>query len=525
MGRSVEGGRVNGTSHIPVDAFEDEDEVKFSVEELVATSPRCTDAGNADAFVRRHGSGFRYVLGWQKWIAWNGRRWEIEGAEGRVIQAALLSVREDYALAKLEITAAEEELRIARVAGEKDKVEDLEDRLRFKRYVLKWHEQSQNVSRLNAIRTLLQSSLVINHDQLDTHPTLFNAPSGTVDLTTGEVLDHDREHMLTQMSPIEYDPHATCPVWEEFLETSLGRDGAMINYLQRVVGFSITGSTQEHVLLFFYGGGNNGKSTFFTTLLSALGDDYGCAAPPDLLFMPRGVGAPHPTEIASLYGKRVASCAELGDGQKLDEAKVKRITGGDPIRCRRMHEDWWTFTPTHTIFMSGNHKPNVSGVDNGIWRRVKLIPWTVMIADADIDKALPSKLLAELPGILAWAVRGCLEWQRIGFSEPELVKAATAEYRRESDLVGQFLEANTVCDSEGRLALRTLRERYESWCKDNGYETLGGRRFNERLRERGAVKCSVRQGAGVVDGWRGLRLKTEIELLMSSEPTSDAQTS
>ena len=502
----------------------DEDEQRFSVEELVACSPRCTDAGNADAFVQRHGQGFRYVLGWQRWIAWNGQRWEIDGADGRVLQAALLSVREDYALTKLSLAELEEETRKARLADKGDDVKELESRAKAVRYVLKWHEQSHNVSRLHAIRTLLQSSLVIEHCQLDTHPMLFNAANGTIDLTTGHIRSHAREDYLTQMSSVEYDPDAPAPVWDAFLETSLGGDGAMVNYLQRIVGFSITGSTEEHVLLFFWGGGNNGKSTFFTALLSALGDDYGCAAPPDLLFMPRGAGAPHPTEIASLYGKRVASCAELGEGQRLDEAKVKRLTGGDPIRCRRMNEDWWTFTPTHTIFMSGNHKPTIAGADHGIWRRVRLIPWIVTIAAADVDKRLPQKLRAELAGILAWAVRGCLEWQRVGFAEPRSVTQATAEYRSESDLVGQFLSATTVLEPAGRVSLRSLRERYEGWCKDNGFEVLGGRRFNERLRELGAVKCSVRAGAAVVDGWRGLRFKSELELLVESQP-SDARPS
>jgi putative DNA primase/helicase len=503
---------------------DEEDEQSFTLEELRAASPRCTDAGNADAFIERHGAGYRFVLGWERWIAWNGKRWELDGAEGRVIQAALLSAREDYALTKVAIRDLEEEQRQARLKSDKDAVDAIEDRLKFQRYLLKWHEQSHNVSRLNACRSLLQSSLVVDHSDLDTHPWLLNAQNGTVDLRTGQLGDHDREHFLTQIAPVDFDPDALCPIWDAFLSTSL-KSALMVLYLQRLLGYSITGLTTEHVLLFFYGEGNNGKSTFFTTVLNVLGEDYACAAPPDLLFMPRGGGAPHPTEIASLYGKRVASCAELGEGQHLDEAKVKRLTGGDPIRCRRMQEDWWTFAPTHTTFMAGNHKPKIPGTDLGIWRRVRLIPWLVTISASAVDKSLPSKLRREAAGILAWCVRGCLEWQRHGFAEPDTVVEATAEYRRESDLLGQFLEGATVRDPEGRVTLHTLRERYERWAKDNGYEVLGGRRFNERLRENGNLKCSVREGNVVRDGWRGLRLKTELELIMASEPDSQNEAS
>lgn len=505
--------------------FVDEDEEQvFTLEELKAASPRCTDAGNADAFTERHGAGFRYVLGWDRWIAWNGQRWELDGADGRVIQAALLCAREDYAVTKLALHATEEEQRQARLKNEKEIVKELETKLEILRCVLKWHEQSQNVSRLNACRSLLQTSLTVDHADLDTHPWLLNAQNGTVDLHTGELRDHDRADFLTQIAPVDFDPDAPCPVWDAFLASSL-TSALMVLYLQRLIGYSITGLTTEHCLLFFHGDGNNGKTTFFTALLETLGDDYGCAAPPDLLFMPRGAGAPHPTEIASLYGKRLASCAEIGEGQILDEPKVKRLTGGDPIRCRRMQEDWWTFTPTHTIFMAGQHKPKISGVDLGIWRRVKLIPWTVIVSVA--DKALPAKLRKERAGILAWCVRGCLAWQQDGFAEPETVLAATAQYREDSDFLGQFLSSTCVLDPDGRVTLRTLRERYELFCKDNGYEALGGRRFNERIRQLEAhpTKCSVREGQIVRDGWKGLRLKTELELIIASEPASHEQAS
>jgi putative DNA primase/helicase len=497
---------------------DDDDPIEMlSLEQLIEASPRCTDAGNADAFVARHGAGYRYVLGWDRWIAWNGQRWDLSGAAGRVVQAALLSAREDYALTRGVIAGLEEEHRQALLRADKEALEKIGERLKYQRMLVKWHEQSQNVARLHSVRTLLESSLTIAHTDLDTHPWLMNAANGTIDLRTGTLRAPDPSDYLTQISPVEFDPEATCPTWDAFLASSLS-SALMVLYLQRLIGYSITGLTSEHCLLFFHGEGNNGKTTFFTALLETLGDDYGCAAPPDLLFMPRGAGSPHPTEIASLYGKRLASCAEIGEGQILDEPKVKRLTGGDPVRCRRMLEDWWTFTPTHTIFMAGQHKPKISGADLGIWRRVKLIPWDVIVVA--VDKLLPEKLRAERPGLLAWCVRGCLEWQQHGFAEPDVVLQATAAYRAESDVVGQFLGAVTARDEHGRVTVRGLRERYESWCKDGGYEPFGGRRFNERVRAWGGRELMVREGDRIAKGWAGLRLRTTLELA-EVEPGSD----
>lgn len=515
---------LNGAPH-----HEDDPEpTEFTVEELTDAAPRCTDAGNADAFVLRHGEGFRFVTQWGAWLAWNGRRWEMIGAEGRAFQAALLSAREDYAITKLAVKDLDEELRQALLKGDKDVTETVEARLKYQKALLKWHEQSQNVSRLNATLKVLSSALVVAHTELDTHPWLLNCQNGTVDLRTGELHDHQRADLLTQIAPVDFDPEATCPTWEKFLTSSLAGNYAVVLYLQRLIGYAATGLTTEHLLLFFLGGGSNGKSTFFTAVLDTLGDDYACAAPPDLLMMPRGAGAPHPTEVASLYGKRVATCAETGEGQRLDEAKVKRLTGGDPIRTRRMNEDFWSFAPTHTCFASGQYKPTITGADHGIWRRVKVIPWNVQIAESEMDKGLPAKLKAEHAGILAWIVQGCLEWQKIGLAEPEIVSSSTAAYRQSSDVLGQFLASTVVRDPDGRVSKRRLRGAYEVWAKDEGNELLGGRRFNERIRDDfAAVPCKVRETANgmPLEGWRGIRLKTDRELYDESEPSSGAELS
>jgi len=236
----------------------------------------------------------------------------------------------------------------------------------------------------------------------------------------------------------------------------------MVEYLQRLAGYALTGDIREHVLAFFFGKGANGKSTFLRTLLTILGD-YASPAPRGLLFRSRGER--HPTELASLFGRRFVTCSEIEDGQAFDEALTKDLTGGDPIECRRMREDFWSFEPTHKLFVAGNHKPSVRGDDEGIWRRMRLVPWLVTFAANEQDKRLVEKLLTESPGIVAWCVRGCLDWQSNGLAEPATVRKATDEYREESDALGEFFRLHAVFDAAARVARKDLREAYAGYCK------------------------------------------------------------
>lgn len=506
---------MNGTTTHPP-GFEEE---PLTEQELAQAAPRCTDAANADHFVSSHGSGFRYVVEWDTWIAWNGKRWQRTGAAIRVLRTAVLVARESYCATRAEIADLTEQCRVSRLADRKDEVEKLEALIKWQTQLLKWHEQSQNASRAKACVELLRTVLQLSIAELDACPWLLNVANGTVDLRTAELLDHTREHFITQITDVEWSDDATAPGWDDFLSRAMGGDRVLVCYLQRLIGYALTAETREHILLFFWGGGRNGKSTFLRTVQTLFGE-YGCAAPRDLLFQPRGA-TPHPSELARLYGKRLAVGAELGEHHRFDEAKVKDLTGGDTIACRRMNEDWWEYRPTHTLFLAGNHKPQVSGDDLGIWRRMRLIPWTVTVPEADVDSELPEKLRRELPGILRWAVHGCLEWQRIGLSEPPSVVEATAAYRAESDVLGAFLSQHCVFERGATTTGKTLRELYERWCKDNGHEPLGGRRIAQRLRERQVVECNVRSGVRTFRGWRGVRLRSEDEFYESAEPSSD----
>lgn len=489
--------------------FDDEHDPP-SIEELIDHAPRWTDSANADAIVREHGAGYRYCVEWEAWLAWNGKRWDFSPeARGRVENAAALTARAEHYRTKGVIRALEAELRPLRLEPLKkqDEIDRLEKEIKRQSQILRWHEQSQNASRIDAAVKILRTRLVVHLHQLDANPWLFNVANGTIDLRTATLLPHDRDHLITQISNIDWEEGATCPTWDAFVSSVMGGNRELVIYLQRLVGYAMTGTTREHILAFFYGTGQNGKSTFMRTVQAMFGE-YACAAPRDLLFEDRR-GQRHPEELARLYGKRMAVCAEIGEYNRFDEAKVKDLTGGDVLSVRRMRENSWDLTPTHTLFVAGNHKPDVAGQDVGIWRRIRLVPWTVTITE--VDKALPEKLRAEMPGILRWAAVGCVEWLEGGLTEPEAVRLATLTYQVESDVLGEFLASHVIFEPEGRVSRKVLRERYEEWCKEAGHNPLGAKKIAQRLRERGCTSRNVREGVRFVDGWAGCRMRTEAD--------------
>ncbi len=450
-----------------------------------------TDLGNAARLIAHHGQDLRYCYPWGVWLIWDSRRWAVDET-GEIHRRAKQTVAGIYR----EASEAEDKHR-----------EDL----------AKHAMRSEAEARIQAMISLAKSEVPIMPQALDASPWLLNTTNGTVNLKTGELLEHRREDLITKIAPVEYDPLASASTWAATLERVLP-SAEVRAFFKRLCGYAISGDVSEHVLPVLYGTGANGKSTILNALLEAAGE-YGMQAAPDLLIAKRGG---HPTEVADLFGMRVVASIEVEDGRRLAEALVKSLTGGDKVRARRMRQDFWQFDPTHTAFLCTNHKPEIRGTDAGIWRRIRLIPFTETIAPAEQDKRLPTKLRAELPGILAWAVEGCLEWQRDGLQAPDEVRKATGAYRSEMDVIGAFLRDECETGRGFKATLKDVYERYEAWCEEGGERAETKRKFNARLTERGQF-VDRRSGPGGLREWHGLGLLTKRNAAFAGKLTKSPQ--
>src|SRR5262249_26561535 len=264
-----------------------------------------------------------------------------------------------------------------------------------------------------------------------------------------------------------------------FLDRVMDGNASLMDYLQRVAGYCLTGDVSEQCMWFLYGTGCNGKSTFVGTIRDLMGD-YGAQLVAELLMVKTHEA--HPTERADLFGKRFVATIETEEGKRLAEALMKQLTGGDNIRARRMRQDFFEFTPTHKLWLVANHKPVIRGTDHAVWRRIKMIPFSVTIPDEEKDPGLPNKLKAELPGILAWAGQGCLAWQRNGLGEPDEVRQATADYQAEQDTLAGFMAECCRFNPQFQIRASALYDAYVTWSGDKLTSSIA---FGRRLREKG----------------------------------------
>ena len=415
-----------------------------------------SDYTNALAFVRQHGQDLRYCYPWKSWLVWTGTHWQHD-TSGAVMRLAKQTVK-----------------RLARHA------EDLEDKDAIAA-LLAHVKRSLSTAALKALMENAQSEpgIPVQPEAFDADPWLLNCANGTLDLRTGTLRPHDRADLLTKYLPIAYDTEAQCPTWNAFLDRIMNQNQNLIGFLQRAVGYALTGVIREHVLLILWGKGRNGKSTFLNTLRTLLGL-YAIKAPSELLMVSNNDR--RPTERADLFGKRFVAAIETEQGRRLAEVFVKEATGGDPIRARRMREDFWEFQPTHKVFLATNHKPVITGTDTAIWERIRLIPFTVTIPKDERDTTLPDKLQDELSGILAWAVRGCLTWQKDGLGEPDEVQQATTGYRAEMDVLGQFITECCLVGPNYRVKADKLYDAYKVW---HGEQAQNQRAWGMALTDRG----------------------------------------
>jgi len=425
---------------------------------VAAQHHNLTDVGNAGRLVEAHGADLRHVSAWSSWLAWDGARWKRDDT-GTVVERA-------KAVARAVLTEAA-----------------LEDNDDHRKALVKWARQSENAARIHAMIGLAESDpqVATRPDELDRDAWLLTVPNGTIDLCSGTLLPHRRDHRITKLAGVAYDPQARCPTWDRFLERVLP-DPAVRAFVRRAVGYALTGSVREQCLFFLYGLGANGKSTLVATVMAMLGD-YARQADPKLLMEQKHDS--HPTNVADLQGARFVATIEAGSGGRLDETLVKQLTGGDRVKARFMRQDFFEFDPTHKLFLAANHKPVIRGNDHAIWRRVHLIPFTVTIADSDKDDRLPEKLAGELSGILRWAVEGCLEWQAGGLQVPGGVAEATDAYRVEEDLLGDFLDQCCVQEPDAEVAATDLYRAYQRWSEAAGDRTWSQAAFGRALSERG----------------------------------------
>jgi putative DNA primase/helicase len=355
--------------------------------------------------------------------------------------------------------------------------------------LLKWARRCESGRTINDALQMLERRLFVAPTDADSDPFLLVTGNGTLDLKTGLLRPSERRDFITLGTRVPFDPAATCPAFEGFLRRIFRKNPDLIPFIQRAVGYSLTGDTGEQCLFLLHGSGANGKSTLLSVIEGILGD-YARQAAPDLLTAK--TGDRHPTEIADLHGARLVSTSETGEGRRLAESLVKQMTGGDRMKGRRMHQDFFEFAPTFKLWLCTNHLPQIRGTDAGIWRRIRLIPFLETITDNEKDPTLPTKLRAEAPGILAWAVRGCLAWQANGLRPPSIVTATTADYRASEDTLGAFLAERCNLGDGLSAGATELYKAYREWAEENGEFTHTQTRFGRLLTERGIERVPGR---------------------------------
>jgi putative DNA primase/helicase len=436
-------------------------------EEIIDQVPNfhLTELGNAERIVFYHGENLRYCNELE-WLIWNGKQWQ-EDSKRTIESIAAKTLRKLY----------------SESAAEQDPYR----KKQLRDWAKKCEKRSIRISSIADVKPMVS----VRKKDFDSHKFLFNCDNGVIDLKTGELKPHDRDLLLTKMTPIQYHKEAKCPNWISFLHSIfLDVDGKpdyeIIEFIQRAIGYSLTGVTKEQVMFFLFGNGRNGKSTFINTIQDLLGD-YGRQTGSDT-FLKKKNDSGINNDVARLDGARFVSAVESEEGQQLSEALVKQITGGEKMSARFLRQEYFEFTPEFKVFFTTNHKPIVKGSDEGIWRRIKLIPFTVTIPKDKIDYDLPDKLAKEMSGILNWAVEGCLKWQTDGLGEAEAVIRATEDYRQDMDILGPFIEENCAVYSTAKIEAKTIYENYTKWCFQNNEMELRNRQFYRQLEIRGFKK-------------------------------------
>lgn len=423
-----------------------------------------TDAGNALRFVDLHGEATRYAPEWRKFLLWDNTRWRRDEAE-QVIQMALEVARSMFRQAA--------------------KCEDADRRKAIGGAALALESSKRLEAMLRIARTYPDIAITVTN--LDAHPFFLGVADGVLDLKTGKRIEPMPEWLMTKQSPVTFDAAARCPAFEKFLLEIMNGHDELVAYLQRVIGYLLTGDCREQAFFIWHGIGANGKSTLLVVLQSLLGEYATTSRMETWTNQKRNAGGPS-EDVARLHGIRMVCAVESEEDQRLAESLIKELTGQDKVAARRLYENSFEFVPQFKLILVCNHRPIVRGDDPAIWRRLRLIPFERTFSPDQQEKGLIERLKSELPGILNWAIQGCLEWQRTGLAEPEIVNRATNQYRADSDLLREFIAE--CCETGEKHSAPTMRlySAFRQWADDRGHRPMTMTTFSRKLQDRGFEK-------------------------------------
>lgn len=443
---------------------------------IASLSDTLTDTGNAERFANHWHESLRYVPKLKTWMQWNGDSWKID--ESGLVQE----------LAKQTANL---------ISAEADAIRDPDMAKAVKRHARSSLNRRKLIDMVETAASIPR--LQVEVGEIDADKMLLGVTNGGVELATGSFRAIRFNDYLTKRAAVSFDPAAACPVFEQFVRRILGDDDELVSFVQRAIGYTLTGRVDEQCLFFLHGSGANGKSTFLNALRDVLGD-YSIYTAPETLMPRGGTGASPSSDLARLRGARLVLSNEVEEGSHMAENLVKQVTGGDPIVARYLHKEFFEFQPQLKLWIAGNHLPVVKGNDEGIWRRIKLIPFNVTIPAAERDPDLPRKLLAESAGILNWAIQGCLDWQKMGLRPPAVVTGAVREYRDEMDIIGQWLDDECVIDPGKSIRAQLLYDNYRTWAEKGGYRPMSQNAFARKLETRGVATKRRTSSGRVYDG-------------------------
>ena len=446
----------------------------------IAGEMQFSDITNRDFFIKAYSEKVRYCISWNKFLIWNGTCWQID-TRGRVEEMCVDFIHKMYRALR--------------------SIDDLQLKILFEKHLVR----SENYRRIQGMVGLLKMSkdLKVEDFEMDKDHLLFNTQTHTINLRTGKIRDPSNKDLITNKSRFVFQKDAKSPTWNLFLQQIFNKDNELIRFVQKAMGYALSGDVSEQCLFILWGTGANGKSTFLNVLHHLFGD-YARSTMIET-FMKKN--SEQSNDLARLKGARLVTTSEIEQGKPLSESLIKTVTGEDELTARFLYGEYFSFKPTFKIFMATNHKPKIRGADNGIWRRIKMIPFTVTIPPEQRDKKLTEKLIAENSGILNWLIKGYAMWKKEGLEEPDAVSQANEEYRMDMDAVGTFVNDCFEIDAslKWRLHTKLLYETYIKWCNKNNERVMSQKWLGLRMSEKGFKRMAT-NGQRV---WLGLVIRNE----------------